>query len=425
MRQVNVALDLYNSIICLILILYLCMDERWRERLNRYFIYMCVANIGMLLSDITNWQCEGLDKPWYPFALRYGSLVYYACSGPLLLFFTKYMIEYLTVKVSVNKSFERAAAGLAFMQIAGGFLSLRYGTFFIIAEGNIYQRGDMFWLSQLIPFGMYGINGSLILGYRSYINKKDKLSLLAYIFFPLAAEGIQIMNYGVALLNTGVTVALLLIFINIQSKRELLLKLREEELAESRINIMLSQIQPHFLYNVLTVIRKLCDIDPKQAKQAISEFSRFLRANMMSLTNKEPIPFVQELEHVRNYVNLEHQRFGERLQVIYEILIWDFKIPSLTLQPIVENAVRHGIINREEGGTIIIRAEETESAYVITILDDGIGFECAKEQTYDQGHVGINNVRQRLSAMCRGTLEINSNPGIGTKAVIVIPKKKM
>ncbi len=96
--------------------------------------------------------------------------------------------------------------------------------------------------------------------------RKDFMILTSYIVLPLLTEIIQMSHYGIALLNTGVSLSLLIIFINIQSERELRMERQEKELTEARIDIMLSQIKPHFLYNTLTVIRRQCDIDPKQAK---------------------------------------------------------------------------------------------------------------------------------------------------------------
>ncbi|HWR22290.1 MAG TPA: histidine kinase [Feifaniaceae bacterium] len=198
---------------------------------------------------------------------------------------------------------------------------------------------------------------------------------------------------------------------------------QEKELTEAQISIMLSQIQPHFLYNTLTTIRQLCELDPKEAKDAIGDFSRFLRANMESLTNKAPIPFEQEMSHVRHYLNLERRRFGERLQVEYEIMAQDFSIPPLTLQPIAENAVRHGILRREVGGTVKICSEETDTSYVVTVSDDGVGFSSLPDEAGSRSHVGIANVRKRLLSLCGGTLEFFSTPGTGSTVIITIPKR--
>jgi len=196
----------------------------------------------------------------------------------------------------------------------------------------------------------------------------------------------------------------------------------EHKLNESRISIMLSQIQPHFLYNALAVISRLCDKEPAQAKKATINFSNYLRGNMNLLESAEPIPFENELNHTISFLNLEEAMYGEALNVIYDIQVKYFKLPALTIQPIVENAVKHGIGKKEGGGTVTISTKETEGGYLVIVKDDGAGFEQGKIGDDGQQHIGINNVRLRLSAQCGGSLEIESKPGEGTTAKIVIPK---
>ena len=144
---------------------------------------------------------------------------------------------------------------------------------------------------------------------------------------------------------------------------------------------------------------------------------------MESLTDKSPILFEKELSHTQAYLQLEQQRFGNKLQVVYEIEAVDFSIPPLTLQPIAENAVRHGLMKKENGGTLRIASGENDNAFYITVSDDGVGF---SQDSYKKGnsmHIGIANVRNRLQTLCRGTVQIQSEPGKGTAVTIYIPKE--
>jgi sensor histidine kinase YesM len=204
----------------------------------------------------------------------------------------------------------------------------------------------------------------------------------------------------------------------------------ESELLQNQISIMLSQIRPHFLYNALVAIQELCHIDPETASEAVGEFSNYLRGNLDSLSIKNTIPFEKELKHVETYLSLEKKRFGDKLSVVYDVKACDFLIPALTLQPVVENAVRHGVTKREEGGSVKISTGEDETNSVITVTDDGVGFDTSPNRAMKRGekilherlHVGIENVRSRLVSMCGGTLSVESAPGVGTSAVITIPK---
>lgn len=423
MRQINIVLDLYSSVVCLILFGYLFFRPSRRDRMRRFFLMMCAFNFGITLGDLPAWACEGLARPWYPAALWSGSLLFWLCSSLMLLSFTAYMIEYLSPKVRVHSLFWRISAVLCALHMAGSVLSIWNGMFFTIPPENVYQRGEFFWLSQLIPFLMYAVDISIFAVYRKRLSRKEFRILSSYIVLPVVAEVIQMLHFGIALLSAGVSLGLLIIFINIQSAQELRLEQQEKKLAEQRIDIMLSQIQPHFLYNALTAIRRLCDHDPEEAKDAIRDFALFLRANMDSLKSKAPIPFEQELLHVQSYLALEQRRFQDRLAVTYEINVRDFSIPPLTVQPIVENAVRHGVLKRPEGGTVAIRTDKTDVAYVVTVIDDGVGFADVPEGGDSRSHIGVDNVRERLACLCGGTLSLQSKADKGTVVTITIPKE--
>ena len=193
------------------------------------------------------------------------------------------------------------------------------------------------------------------------------------------------------------------------------------QLQENRIAIMISQIQPHFIYNTLGTIQYLCKKDPDQAARLVQNFSMYLRGNFSELDKAMPIRFSKELEHVRCYTEIESVRFPD-MTVQFDIQTEDFALPALSVQPLVENAIKHGLMGLEEGGTVTVTAFETETHYCVKVTDDGVGFDetCLQD---GQKHVGIRNVRERLQGMCGGTLTVESQKGAGTTALIQIPKE--
>ena len=197
----------------------------------------------------------------------------------------------------------------------------------------------------------------------------------------------------------------------------------KEELENSRITVMLSQIQPHFLYNSLTSVMDLCDRDPKQAKAAIADFAGYLRGNLSSLKSENLISFGTELEHIEKYLRLEKLRFQDELEVVYDIQTREFMLPALSVQPLVENAVKHGVGQKIGGGTVTISTFETEEDYIICVTDDGVGF--TEGEYVDDGgtHIGIENIKQRLDMIINARVEIESKKGEGTKACVLIPKR--
>ena len=193
------------------------------------------------------------------------------------------------------------------------------------------------------------------------------------------------------------------------------------QLAESRISTMISQIRPHFVYNTLGSIEQLCKLDPPKAGELVHNFAKYLRGNFGELDNPKPILMSREMEHVRHYISIENVRFPD-MTFTFEMNSDDFKIPALTVQPIVENAIKHGLMKLPKGGTINVLSYETDTEYCISVIDDGVGFDTSVLLD-DRKHIGLRNIRERLKVMVNGTLEIESTIGVGTKVLIKIPKE--
>ncbi len=195
----------------------------------------------------------------------------------------------------------------------------------------------------------------------------------------------------------------------------------ENELTQNSISLMLSQIRPHFIFNVLNTISSLCLSDPMRASEATTEFATYLRSNIDSLYVLGTVPFENELTHVRAYLALEKKRFEESLTVVYDIRFLDFVLPVLSLQPIVENAVQHGLQRSEEGGRILISTRQDEKNITITVSDDGAGFNPNEIKNDGKSHIGIVNVKNRIENLIGGTFTIQSDIGKGTTITIEIP----
>ena len=190
-------------------------------------------------------------------------------------------------------------------------------------------------------------------------------------------------------------------------------------MAEQRIQIMISQIQPHFLYNTLSTIQALCRIDPEKAFDTVERFGAYLRQNIDSLSQASLIPFEKELDHTRTYAEIEMLRFPS-IHLEYDIEDSDFFLPALTVQPMVENAIRHGVRIRSHG-QVAVRTRREKDAHVITIWDNGKGFDKETVNLEEGSHIGIRNVRERVEKLCGGTLTIDSRIGEGTMVTIRIP----
>ena len=255
----------------------------------------------------------------------------------------------------------------------------------------------------------------LVVLFRKDLPISGRLPVVSFCLFPVLAVAIAPYWYPTPEYAVG-TVACVLLYHFFQE--ELVW-----QLTESKISITLSQMQPHFMYNVLNSIYHLCQRDPKLAQEAVDKFSDYLRNNMGSLEQTALIPFNQEYQHIQTYLSLEQLRF-RNLEVVYDIRTTDFMLPPLTVQPLVENAVKHGITKKRGGGTVTISTWETPKCFCVSVKDTGVGFDPELYREDGKLHIGIDNVRTRLEHMIGGTLNLTSALGAGTTAMIEIPKKE-
>ncbi|MGI6264227.1 MAG: sensor histidine kinase [Acutalibacteraceae bacterium] len=202
----------------------------------------------------------------------------------------------------------------------------------------------------------------------------------------------------------------------------------ENALSLSRIKNFTSQMQPHFLYNALGSIQEIVLEDPAYASELIGDFTTHLRGSIRAMANDSPISFSQELANIRAYANIEKMRFGEKLRVEYDIAARDFEIMPLSIQPLVENAIQHGIYERGPlGGRVTVRSREEPDAWIVQVEDDGVGFDVeALKKEIEEGRrdsTGLKNLIFRLDKVIHARVDIQSTPGQGTVVTVSIPKE--
>ena len=331
-----------------------------------------------------------------------------------------YMLVYVEMSGKTKQTLQIINLALLAIFVILDFVNLGTHMFFF-AEGGEYIRAPTMFLSQGYQFVMLGI-----VFFVALLNKKltirEKVAFSSYCVLPLVAIVLQnvFKGYAIAYLSIIIAIEILFFFLNVE--KSILLAKEEEKNKEAQIKIMLSQIRPHFIYNSLSAISTLIPMDPDGAQKALDDFTEYLRHNLSSLTEERLIPFEAELRHIKTYLSLEKLRFQERINVQYDIGVKDFNVAPLSIQPLVENAVRHGLLPKIEGGTLVVRTYEDESSYVIEVKDDGVGFDIEKVDFEANEHFGINNIRYRISKMSGGSLEFDSVIGEGTKATVTIGK---
>ena len=331
-----------------------------------------------------------------------------------------YMICYIFIPIRIKNALFITNVVLfsifAFLDFSNIFTEI-----FFYAKDGEYSRSNTMIISQGYQFIMLIIVFFVSL-LNKKINKREKIAWSFYCTLPLIAIIVQnsLKGYAIAYASIIVSVEILFFFVNVE--RNIAIAKEGEKIKDAQIKLMTSQIQPHFIYNVLSSISTLITIDAAKAQEALDYFTDYLRSNLSSLGEGALIPFEKELKHIKAYLSLEKIRFNDRLNIVYDIRTTNFLVPPLTIQPIVENAVKHGILEKLEGGTVTIKTKETEERYIIEVIDDGIGFNINEVDLQGTNHIGLKNIMYRINNTSNGKIDIISEKNKGTIIKVTFDK---
>ncbi|MBQ9679340.1 MAG: histidine kinase [Ruminococcus sp.] len=275
------------------------------------------------------------------------------------------------------------------------------GTFYTISESiEDIRFGFTFYAYLMVGAVALAVNLIALIRRRKHLSKPQFFIILLYYFVP----------------NSIMVLLMELMMLLDQGKRYLTQK---EELSRQKVSNAVLQMRPHFIYNTMTSIYYLIEQDSAKAQQVTRDFTNYLRKNFTAIAKEGTVPFAEELEHTEAYLSVELARFEGKLFVDYDISYMSFRLPPLVLQPIVENAVKHGVDPDLDPLYITVSACEGKHGAEITVTDNGPGF---GEQDNDEPHIALQNIRERLEMMCKGTLEISDRDGGGTVVKITIPQ---
>ena len=286
---------------------------------------------------------------------------------------------------------------------------------------NVYHRGPWYLLLLVPPTLMMAVNLIGLYCSRSALTPRQRLAFLSYFLVPMVCMVLQMFFYGLLLIALGMSVGIMIMFTFLLSDQVDRSLRQAEENARQQASIYVLQMRPHFIYNTLMSIYYLCKKDADKAQQVILDFSRYLKKNFTAIASEDSVPFTEELEHTRAYLAVEEARYEDRLFVQFDTPVTMFRLPPLTLQPIVENAVVHGMRATKAPIRISVVTRNTGTASEIVVEDDGPGFRPADS---DEPHIALQNIRRRLAMMCGGTLTIASRKEGGTAVTVSIPLPK-
>lgn len=289
---------------------------------------------------------------------------------------------------------------------------------YYVTEDNVYHRGPLYPVLLIPPALIMIVMLIALFRRRGDLTRKQFKGFLAYIIIPVIAIIAQMFVYGIHFITLGTVVAagiMMMILLTDQADQAVR---QQKQIADQQASLMVLQMRPHFIYNTLMSIYYLIDEDPKRAKSVLMDFSTYLRKNFTAISKEEPVPFSEELEHAKAYLSVAQVRFEDDLKVVYDTPVTDFNVPPLTLQPLVENCVKHGVDPERDPLAVYVRTKKAGDGYDVIVADTGPGF--SSDAATSGTQVGLANVRERLNVY-GGDLEISSRDGEGSVVTLHIP----
>lgn len=348
------------------------------------------------------------------------ALVYYAED----ILFSTMIVSFAIYQSTVYRStrdladkLDKAILAVYLVAVLVYFINPTTGLIFSVVDGKHIQ-GPLFLL-QIVP-NIIMVILILVSALKFAQTGRMKVLMISCILVPFT---ILSVGFPTTITASYVSILVMLTFIynGVYVDRGLKIVKAEALVVEQKATMMMSSIEPRFLDQSLESIMEM-EGTPEEAREALGLFKSYLDTNFETLSKKLPIPITSELKHVGVYTKLEKLRFKDKLDVVFDIRDRDFEVPSMTVQMLVENAVKHGITQRKSGGKVVISTYETAESHFVVVKDDGVGFDIHAPRSTDRSHVGLENLEVRLRELVGGSFKIESTPGEGTVATVSIPK---
>ncbi len=422
-RVINFSFQIWGSILTLLLIACLLISNRNKTISDHLFLTVLILNTAVMIFDALALVFRGAEGIFVHDILVVMNLFQFLSSFSLARFYGKYLEAYINEKNKgkVKLFYGHFMLGIYVLGIVLLVFNLFHPFLYEINSQNLYVRLDWYPLITTIGSAILLISFYMVVSYRKTLTKTEFICFVIYFFAPLLGIVLSSIFFDIVYAQIATTFSICVMFLLLHSEQNKILIRKEQEINQSKIDIALSQIQPHFLCNTLGTLGELCKTDPETASKAIDEFTVYLRVNLDSMKQHIPVSFKKELEHVKTYINLEKLRFQDDIDITYDLQVMDFNVPTLTIQPLVENAIKHGMMGREGVCHIALITRQVGDEVEIVIKDDGVGFDQNQQYSSNRTHVGIDNVRNRIESISNGTMKVESISEVGTKVTIRIP----
>ena len=420
----NAVLYIFCILVTLSLLFGCISQEGSNSLFMRLFMGLLITNIACMLGETGLWL---FHEPQFVPLAKLCAFLSFGGGTVLIALYAYCIVAFISKRTKISYKLAHFIAGICAVYLVMVIVSEFNGLLFDFDANGFYMDGPYYGIVRVLDIVTWILCISIIVMNRKVLSYRNMFSLMSFVIYPFIA--MFMLSFWDA---TPLSMATTLSMINLYGlftgemsarlvEQERQLHKQETLLTQQRVATMISQIQPHFIYNTLGSIYQLCLSEPEKAARLTQDFSLYLRGNFSELDSIKPVSINKEMEHVKYYLNIEQVRFPD-IEVVYKLESSDFLIPALSVQPLAENAVKHGLMGLESGGRIIISTYEDEKNYYVKVEDNGVGFNSIDES---KKHIGITNIRGRLTAMCQGKLVIESEINQGTRATIIVPKEKL
>lgn len=425
-QAISATIGLMSFVILFVTLICALIAKTYLSKTGKILLWMTVTLMLASLVDSINWYLDGTNMGSIWFSIT--QVVDYVLFLVFLSFLHFYIIERIELQIKCMSIYRYAPIYLFTILSVAWTASLWTGWFYEIRPDE-YVIGEYYAWSQLPIAAVFILDLALIVTKlvknwnSAEVSNVDYLSWTAYIILGIGSFAISFEYDEIPVVYFGSALIVIVSHLGLELHKEVMYRTQKIELELSKAQLAQSQIKPHFLYNCLATIEVLCKINPVMAGEMVKRFTNFMRGITDNISQREMITFEEELYIINNYMYLEKIRFQNKIHFEKNIVIEKFLIPPLTVEPLVENAVKHGVTKKVTGGTIWIETYLTDSEVVIEVRDDGVGFDMDGTMDPNRKHVGLENVNDRLRLLCGGRLEISSKVNEGCVATIYLPKK--
>ncbi|MCR5796667.1 MAG: histidine kinase, partial [Eubacterium sp.] len=294
---------------------------------------------------------------------------------------------------------------------------------YFLGEDGEYIGLAFFFMPATVIFVGLLMTLSVVIVYIRYLANIEKVAIISFLLLPMLSMITLLYDDGKFYTNIAIVISVMIMFFAYEINYSDYMVNLEKNLNDEKLRIINRQMQPHFIFNSLALIRYLCRTNPQEAVKSIDDFSVCMRKTTDFMGHNQCTDVANEIDLVKHYLNIQKKRFNEKIDIEFSIKDEDFCIPPFSIQTLTENALHHGLCDGQvEDAKIVIKTEKVNGNHIVVISDNGVGFDVSETQNDESGHVGISNTRKRIEVMCNGELVIDSKPDTGTSIKIIIPE---